>query len=344
LNVECCESNVCCFIDLNTGLIIIDAQEQSWPLDKPFRISRGTRTEARVIVVTVTDGQHSGRGEAVPIRRYNQSSASVLAQIESVKSAQSLDREQIQKLLPTGAARNALDCALWDLEAKISGKRAWELAKIPIVHEIETSFTISLDTPAAMASVAKANATAPILKLKLGGDDQDLARVEAVREAAPAARLLIDANESWTPDHYCKVVPSLRQSGIELIEQPFPADADEVLETLDRPIPVCADESCHTTADLPRLKNRYEMLNLKLDKTGGLTEALLLSARAREAGFKLLIGCMVCTSLGIAPARLLASAADYVDLDGPLLLAGDREHGISYQAGKIGMPSRELWG
>jgi L-alanine-DL-glutamate epimerase-like enolase superfamily enzyme len=344
LNVECCESNVCYFIDLNTGLITIDAHEQSWPLDKPFRISRGTRTEARVVVVTVTDRQYTGRGEAVPIRRYDQSPASVLAQIESIKSAESLDRQQIQKLLPPGAARNALDCALWDLEAKLLGKRVWELANIALAHEVETSFTISLDAPAAMAATAKANAAAPILKLKLGGDNLDLARVEAVREAAPAARLLIDANESWTTDQYCKVAPSLCQFGIELIEQPFPADADAVLETLDHPIPVCADESCHTTADLPRLKNRYEMLNVKLDKTGGLTEALLLSARAREAGFKLLIGCMVCTSLGIAPARLLASAADYVDLDGPLLLAGDRHHGLAYLRGKIGMPSRELWG
>ena len=329
---------------MNAGHLALDAQEQSWPLDKPFRISRGARTEARVVVVTVTDGQHIGRGEAVPIRRYNQSPASVLAQIESIKSRQCLDRQQIQKLLPAGAARNALDCAFWDLEAKISGKRAWELANIPLAPEVKTSFTISLDTPAAMAAVAKVHATAPILKLKLGGDNPDLARVKAVREAAPAARLLIDANESWTSDHYCKVAPALCQFGIELIEQPFPADADEVLETLDHPIPVCADEGCHTTADLPRLKNRYEMVNIKLDKSGGLTEAMLLTERAREAGFKLLIGCMVCTSLGIAPARLLASAADYVDLDGPLLLAGDRHHAVSYDNGRIGIPPRELWG
>src|SRR5207253_6658452 len=288
----------------------IEAHEQSWPLDKPFRISRGTRTEARVIVVTVTDGQHIGRGEAVPIRRYNQSPVSVLTQIESIERGQSLDRQELQKLLPAGAGRNALDCALWDLEAKLSGKRAWELAKIPLVHEVETSFTISLDTPTAMAAVAKANATAPILKLKLGGDDLDLARVEAVRGAVPVARFLIDANESWTSDHYCNIVPSLHQFGIELIEQPFPADADKVLETLDRPIPVCADESCHTTADLPRLTNRYEMLNLKLDKTGGLTEGLLVSAHARAAGVKLWIGRRVCTALGVWRARLLPSAAD----------------------------------
>lgn len=323
---------------------IVDAHEQSWPLDKPFRISRGSRTETRVVVVTVTDGQHTGRGEAVPISRYNQSVASVLAQIESMKSERNLDRHRIQELLPAGAARNALDCALWDLEAKISGKRVWELANIPMVPEVETSFTVSLDTPAAMAAAAKANADRPILKLKLGGDDVDLARVQAVRKAAPAARLLIDANESWSPAHYQKIVPALNELRVELIEQPFPAADDELLEILDHPVPVCADESCHTSADLPCLINRYEMLNVKLDKTGGLTEALRLCERARESGFKLLIGCMVGTSLSMAPARLLASAADYVDLDGPLLLARDCEHGLSYQNGKIGIPARELWG
>jgi L-alanine-DL-glutamate epimerase-like enolase superfamily enzyme len=328
---------------LNTAMRM-DAHEQSWPLDKPFRIARGSRTEARVVVVTVTNGQYTGRGEAVPIARYGQTVESVLAQIESMKREKSLDRQQLQRLLPAGAARNALDCALWDLEAKVSGKRAWELANIPIVPEVETSFTISLDTPAAMVAAARANAAAPILKLKLGGDDVDLARVEAVREAAPAARLLIDANESWSPEHFREVAPLLDQFGVELIEQPFPADADEVLGTLDHPIPVCADESCHTTADLPRLKNRYEVINAKLDKTGGLTEALRLTNRARVSGFKLLIGCMVGTSLSMAPARLLASTADYVDLDGPLLLAGDRHHGLSYQGGKIGIPPRELWG
>ena len=293
--------------------------------------------------MTVTDGEYIGRGEAVPIARYGQSVDSVLAQIESLKSEKSLDRQEMQQL-PAGAARNALDCALWDLEAKVSGKRAWELANIQMIPEVETSFTISLDTPDAMAAAARANANAPVLKLKLGGDDVDLARVKAVREAAPAARLLIDANESWSPSHYRENVPALKKLGVELIEQPFPTDADQVLEELDHSVPVCADESCHTTADLPRLTSRYEVLNVKLDKTGGLTEALLLSERARESGFKLLIGCMVCTSLGIAPARLLASNADYVDLDGPLLLARDRDHRLAYQNGRLGIPSRELWG
>jgi L-Ala-D/L-Glu epimerase / N-acetyl-D-glutamate racemase len=325
-------------------VLTIDAREETWPLDKPFRISRGARTETRVVVVTLTDGQHSGRGEGVPIKRYNQTPASILAEIESIKSAPNLGREQLQKLLPPGAARNAVDCALWDLEAKISGKRAWDLVNISIASEVETTFTISLDTPEAMATAAKAVPNLPILKLKLGGDEGDLARVKAVRETAPKARLLVDANESWTPDHYQRVVPFLAEFGIELIEQPFPADADNTLETLDHPIPVCADESCHTTADLSGLKNRYEAINIKLDKTGGLTEALLLVERACQAGFKLLIGCMVCTSLGIAPARLLAGAADWIDLDGALLLNHDREHGLAYGDGRIGLPSRQLWG
>jgi L-alanine-DL-glutamate epimerase-like enolase superfamily enzyme len=331
----------------------IEAKEEIFLLNHPFRISRGSRTEAQVVVVTVNDGEHIGRGEGVPIARYNQTVGSVLAQIESIQGVVDLDRDKLQQLLSPGATRNALNCALWDLEAKRSGKRAWELANIPIVDQVETSFTISLDTPEKMAAAAQGysksfrehdGAPGP-LKLKLyGGDDVDLARVEAVHEIAPEARLLIDANESWSVEHYRKTVPALTELRVELIEQPFPAGTDEVLETLDHPIPICADESCHTTADLPRLKNRYEAINIKLDKTGGLTEALQLYQRARENDFKILIGCMVCTSLSIAPARLLASTADWVDLDGPLLLVRDRDYGLHYQNGKIGMPVNELWG
>ena len=360
-----------------TSRLSIAAKEEIWPLKEPFRISRGSCTEAKVVVATVSDGVHVGRGEGDPLARYNQSTASVLAQIESIKDEKNLDRDKLQQLLPPGAARNALDCALWDLEAKISGKRVWELTNISIVPEAETSFTISLDTPDKMGASAAAflrqaerkhdaktkEGRSPdrprqlgsrrslmtfgvpkILKLKLGGDDFDLARVEAVRSAAPAARLLIDANESWSPKHYRQIVPALKELGVELIEQPFPADADEVLERLDHPIPVCADESCHTTADLPHLTNGYEVINVKLDKTGGLTEALRLCERARESGFKLLIGCMVCTSLGIAPARLLTSNTEWVDLDGSLLLACDRDYAITYENGRIGIPPRELWG
>jgi L-alanine-DL-glutamate epimerase-like enolase superfamily enzyme len=322
----------------------IEACEEIWPLKEPFCTSRGSRTEARVVVVTIADRQYTGRGEGVPITRYNQSTASVLAQIEAIKAEKNLDRQKLQQLLPAGAARNALDSALWDLEAKIYDKRVWELANIPIAPGVGTSLTISLATPDKMATAARAAVSVPILKMKLGGDNLDLARVEAVRATVPATRLLIDANESWSPEHHRKTAPALQRLGVELIEQPFPAGADEVLETLHHPVPVCADESCHITADLPRLTNRYEVINVKLDKTGGLTEALRLCARASESGFKLLIGCMVCTSLGIAPARLLASSADYADLDGPLLLARDRQHGLTYHNGNIGIPSPGLWG
>ncbi len=322
----------------------IEARQETWPLKETFRISRGSRTEARVIVATITDGAYTGRGEGAPIRRYEQTCESVLAQIDSIKRETNLTLQTLQNLLPPGAARNALDCALWDLEAKHTGKRVWELANIPIASAVETSFTISLNTPEKMGHAADAHSTAPILKLKLGGDDLDLARVEAVHLAAPNTRLLIDANESWSPEHYGNVAPKLKTLGVELIEQPFPANADEVLEKLDHPVAICADESCHTTTDLPRLKNRYEAINVKLDKTGGLTEALRLCEEARDSGFKLLIGCMVGTSLGMAPARILASNADFTDLDGPLLLARDREHGLLYDHGKISLPSRELWG
>jgi L-alanine-DL-glutamate epimerase-like enolase superfamily enzyme len=298
-----------------------------------FRISRGSRTETRVIVVTVKAGEHIGRGECVPIARYNQSCASVIEQIESIKRQKNLNRQSLQKILPAGAARNAVDCALWDLEAKRSGKRVWELAKMAAAAKGH------------LKSAREHGGMPAPLKLKLyGGDDADLARVKAVRAVAPNGGLIIDANESWSIDHYRNVVPALKDFGVELIEQPFPADRDEVLEALDHAVPVCADESCHTSADVSRLKNRYDILNVKLDKTGGLSEALRLVEAARANGFKLLIGCMVGTSLGMAPARIFATADDYVDLDGPLLLARDRESGLNYRNGKIGMPSRELWG
>ena len=335
-----------------TNFLSIEEKEEIWPLKQPFRISRGSRTEARVVVAAVSDGKQIGRGEGIPLARYNQSTASVLAQIGSIIGKKDLNRQGLQDVLPAGAARNALDCAFWDLEAKTSGERAWELANIPIVPEVETSFTISLDTPEKMGEAASAAVVAQsrdfgvprILKLKLGGDALDLSRVQAVRETAAATRLLIDANESWSPSHYREIVPALKELRVELIEQPFPANADHVLESLDHPIPVCADESCHRTADLPRLTNRYEVINVKLDKTGGLTEALRLCERARDGGFKLLIGCMVCTSLGIAPARLVASFANWIDLDGPLLLARDRDRPVPYANGRIGIPPRDLWG
>jgi L-alanine-DL-glutamate epimerase-like enolase superfamily enzyme len=295
-------------------------------------------------LVTVGDREIRGRGEAVPSARYGQTTQGSLATLDSLKQQPDIDRQKIQKLLPAGAARNALDCALWDLEAKRSGKRVWEMANISPLAQVQTSFTISLNAPAAMGAAARESSHLPILKLKLGGDDKDVGRVEAARANAPSARLIIDANESWSPQHYREVVPELTRLGVELIEQPFPAKDDIVLAELDRPIPVCADESCHTSADLPQIIGRYDAINIKLDKTGGLTEALILVELARQAGLTLLFGCMVSTSLGIAPSRILAGRNDFVDLDGPLLLAKDRPHGLSYENGKLGLPSRELWG
>jgi L-alanine-DL-glutamate epimerase-like enolase superfamily enzyme len=322
----------------------LDGRVENWLLKRPFTISRGSISEAHVVSVTVRDGDLSGRGEAVPSARYGQTTESALALLEAIKQQPDLDRQKIQKLLPAGAARNALDCALWDLEAKRSGKRVWEILNISPLDEVQTSFTISLDAPAAMGAAARESNHLPILKLKLGGDDKDVGRVEAVRANAPSARLIIDANESWSPQHYREVVPQLSRLDVELIEQPFPAKDDIVLVELDRPIPVCADESCHTSADLPRIASRYDAINIKLDKTGGFTEALALADLARQAGLTLLFGCMVSTSLGIAPARILVQANDLVDLDGPLLLAKDRPHGLSYENGKLGLPSQELWG
>jgi L-Ala-D/L-Glu epimerase len=322
----------------------LDARVETWPLKRPFTISRGSISEAHTVSVTVRDGEISGRGEAVPSARYGQTTDSTLALLEAINQQPDLDRQKIQKLLPAGAARNALDCALWDLEAKRSGQRVWEILNISPLDEVRTSFTISLDAPAAMGGAARENNHLPILKLKLGGDDNDVGRVEAVRANAPSARLMIDANESWSPQHYREVVPELSRLGVELIEQPFPAKDDIVLAELDRPIPVCADESCHTSADLPRIAGRYDAINIKLDKSGGFTEALVLLELGRQAGLTPLFGCMVSTSLGIAPARILAGPNDLIDLDGPLLLARDRPHGLRYENGKLGLPSRELWG
>jgi L-alanine-DL-glutamate epimerase-like enolase superfamily enzyme len=322
----------------------LDARVETWPLKRPFTISRGSISEAHTVSVTVRDGELSGRGEAVPSARYGQTTESALALLEAMKQQPDLDGQKIQKLLPAGAARNALDCALWDLEAKRSGKRVWEILNISPLDQVQTSFTISLDAPAAMGGAARESNQLPILKLKLGGDDNDVGRVEAVRGSAPSARLMIDANESWSPQHYQKVVPALSLLGVEMIEQPFPAKDDIVLADLERPIPICADESCHTSADLSRIIGRYDAINIKLDKTGGFTEATALVELARQAGLRLLFGCMVSTSLGIAPARILAGPNDLVDLDGPLLLAKDRPHGLRYENGKLRLPSRELWG
>jgi len=269
----------------------------------------------------------------------------VVRQIEELADvvAGGIGREGLLEELPPGAARNALDCALWDLEAKRTGTPAWRLAGLLEPQPVTTAYTISLGSPDEMAVAARAEAHRPILKLKLTGDG-DLARVRAVNDAAPASILIADANEAWTPRQFEELAPQLAELGVEMIEQPLPADRDEVLAELEHPISVCADESCHTSEDVEWLRGRYDLVNIKLDKTGGLTEALRLQAAARKAGLGIMVGCMVGTSLGVAPAIMLATTARYVDLDAPLLLAKDREYGVRYDGSTLRPPSRELWG
>ncbi len=321
------------------------ATREAWPLRGTFRISRGAKTETVVTLVEIADGDAIGRGESVPYPRYDETPESVLAQIKSVAAliADGLDRAALMNALPPGAARNAVDCALWDLAAKQAGVRAWELAGIPAPAPCETAMTLGLDTPEAMGRAAAAHATLPLLKLKVAGED-DLARVEAVRENAPDARLIVDANEAWTPNLLAPLLSGLAALGVEMVEQPLPAGADAALVGLTPPMPICADESCHTRADLPGLVDRYQMVNVKLDKAGGLTEALALAKAATEAGLGLMIGCMVGTSLAMAPATLLTRGARIVDLDGPLLTARDREPGLVYRGAVLEPPAAALWG
>ncbi len=319
---------------------------ESWPLRQRFTISRGSRSRARVLRVEICEGEFRGRGECVPYARYGETPRSVLGQIRSVKRAieHHADRRDLEGLLPAGAARNALDCALWDLEAKRRGRPVWQLAGLAPPEPLITAYTLSLDLPERMAAAARKAADRPLLKLKLAGDERDLERVAAVRREAPEARLIVDANEAWSVRTYEMLAPQLAELGVALIEQPFPAEADEVLDSLPRPVPVCADESCHTREDLARLEGRYAFVNIKLDKTGGLTEALALRAAARRAGFGLMVGCMVGTSLAMAPAFLVAQGAAFVDLDGPLLLARDRRPAISFDGSRMFPPAASLWG
>lgn len=318
---------------------------ESWPIRGVFRISRGARTEARVVVVEFTDGPHRGRGECVPYPRYDETVEGVIATIEHIAPAitDGADRIALQDLLPAGAARNAIDGALWDLEAKRSGRRAWEIAGLPEPVPMTTAFTISLDEPEAMGAAARAEAHRPLLKLKLTGE-RDAERIAAVRAAAPDTRIIADANEAWTPEVYAHVAPRLSDLGVAMIEQPFPAAEDEVLRRLERPVPVAADESCHTRRDLERLAGLYDVVNVKLDKTGGLTEAAALVADARDRGFGIMVGCMIGTSLGIAPAMMLGSSAEYLDLDAPLLLARDRPEGVRFEGSVLYPPEPQLWG
>jgi L-Ala-D/L-Glu epimerase len=316
-----------------------------FPIRGVFRISRGARTESVVVTATVTEGGVSGRGECVPYPRYGESVDSVLAQIGQARAAieAGADRDALQGLLPAGAARNALDCALWDLEAKRSGRPVWELAGLEKPRPLVTAFTLSVDTPAAMEAAARAAAERPLLKIKLTGDG-DLERVTAVRRGSPRARLIVDANEAWTAEHYASFARDLAALGVEMIEQPLPAGADAGLADVPHPVPVCADESCHDTSTLSELGTRYEAINIKLDKTGGLTEALRLRDAARAAGRRVMVGCMLGTSLAMAPAILVAQGAEWVDVDGPLLLARDRDPGLRYDGSIVSPPDPALWG
>nr|WP_174830411.1 N-acetyl-D-Glu racemase DgcA [Ruegeria sp. HKCCA4812] len=306
-----------------------------------FTISRGSRTEAKVLTVRVSDGTHQGWGECVPYARYDETLESVEAEIAGLPAE--FSRRSLMDLLPAGAARNAVDCALWDLESKRAGKRAWDLAGLPVPGPEITAYTLSLDTPEAMQSQAAENAHRPLLKIKLGTPD-DMPRLEAVRAGAPNARIIVDANEGWSAEVYADLAPHLVRLGVALVEQPLPAGDDDALIGMDRPVPVCADESCHDRASLPGLKGKYDVINIKLDKTGGLTEALELRKAAIVEGYDIMVGCMVGSSLAMAPATLLAQGAMVTDLDGPLLLAEDRDTPLIFDDAGVHPPEAALWG
>jgi L-alanine-DL-glutamate epimerase-like enolase superfamily enzyme len=320
---------------------MITITEDSFRLAEAFTISRGTKTEARVLTVGITRGGVTGRGECVPYARYGETLASVRAEIAPMPDG--ITRADLQTALPPGAARNALDCALWDLETKVAHRRAWDLAGLPPPGPVVTAFTLSLAPPEKMREAAARNAHRPLLKIKLGTEG-DMPRLEAVRQGAPRSRIIIDANEGWTPEVYADLAPHLLRLGVELVEQPLPAGQDDMLAEIARPLPVCADESCFDRASLAGLKGKYDAVNLKLDKTGGLTEALLTRDLARAMGFKVMVGCMVGSSLAMAPAVLLAQGAEWTDLDGPLLLAEDREVPLHYDANGVHPPDANLWG
>ena len=318
---------------------------ERFPIRGGFTISRGAKHEAVVVVATIRDGASSGRGECVPYARYGESVEGVAQAIEACAPAVAggLDQAGLQALLPPGAARNALDCALWDLEAKISGRSAAERAGLAPLRAVETAFTISLASPEEMAARAREAARYPLLKLKLGGDG-DEARLAAIRDAVPNVRLIADANEAWHASALEHLLAAAKAAGVELIEQPLPAAADAALQYIARVVPVCADESVHDRASLRDIAKRYDAVNIKLDKTGGLTEALATAAEARKLGLKIMAGCMVATSLAMAPALLLAQNADWIDLDGPLLLDRDRTLGLAYTSGTVTPAPAALWG
>ena len=320
---------------------MIEVRRDVFRLAEAFTISRGSRTEAQVLTVSVSRDGITGWGECVPYARYDETLDSVAAQIAGLPEG--ISRADLQEALEAGAARNAVDCALWDLEAKQAGKRAWELAGLAAPRPEITAYTLSLDTPEKMEASARKHAHRPLLKIKLGTPD-DMPRLEAVRRGAPGARIIVDANEGWSAEVYSDLAPHLVRLGVALVEQPLPAGQDEALIGLERPVPLCADESCHDRASLPALRGKYDVVNIKLDKTGGLTEALALRDAALAEGYGIMVGCMVGSSLAMAPAVLLAQGADVVDLDGPLLLAEDRDPPLSYDEAGVHPSDAALWG
>ncbi len=323
---------------------VISVEAELFPIAGTFTISRGSKTEAEVITVTIGENGKAGRGECVPYKRYGETMDGVRAAIEAMRDriAGGIDRTALLAAMPAGAARNAIDCALWDLEAKLAGTAVADaIGARP--EALETAYTLSLAEPEAMAAQARANAARPLLKVKIGGDN-DMARIRAVTEAAPQSRIILDANEGWTDENVETNLAFAARHRIALVEQPLPAGRDGILRQIAHPVPICADESVHETKDLDSLVGLYDAVNIKLDKSGGLTEALKLRDRAQELGFGIMVGCMVGTSLAMAPAVLLAQDADFVDLDGPLLLARDREPGLVYQGSMVSPPQRALWG
>jgi len=310
-------------------------------LAQVFTIARGSKTEAKVLTVKIEQDGFTGWGECLPYARYNETLESVTAEIEALP--ETFTREELQSLLPAGAARNAVDCAMWDLEAKIAGKPVWELAGLPEPSAEITAYTLSLASPEEMQKQAAENAQRPLLKIKLGTPD-DMPRLEAVRAGAPDARIIIDANEGWSAEDYAALAPNLVRLGVELVEQPLPSGEDAALVGMERPVPVCADESCHDCTSLPKLTGKYDVVNIKLDKTGGLTEALKLRDAALAEGYQVMVGCMVGSSLAMAPATLIAQGMLVTDLDGPLLLAEDRDVPLTFDTNGVHPPKAELWG
>ena len=323
----------------------LHAQHDRFPLARPFRIARGVKTVADVVTVTLTDGMFTGRGEAVPYARYGETITSALAAIERVCGAveAGADRSALLTLLPAGAARNAIDCALWDLEARQAGRSVAAMIGAPEPVALASALTIGIDTPDAMAAAAATMSDAPLLKVKVDADDP-AARIRAVRAAAPNTALIVDPNESWDRDILDAMQPVLVEARVSLLEQPVSAIDDDWLEDFQPLVPICADEAVHVAADLDVIAARYQVINVKLDKAGGLTAALDLAQASRERGLGLMTGCMVSSSLSIAPALHIARLSDFVDLDGPLWLAADLEGGVTDHRGVLSPPAQGFWG